>query len=410
MKTTKYIFLILITLLHYKVEAQHIWAEIITPDSVELYTFTFDTVGNLYIGTNKGVYFSNNYYQWQYLGPDDFVSYIFINDNNTIYAGMNELYRSNDNGLTWDSIFYYSQGGITSIYTIGDSIICVGTWGGIYRSADGGQTWHNVLFAYNSEVFKAIVANNEGVLFAGSTNFTGDYSPGGVYRSDDNGETWILTGLDYYFISAMVVDSEDRIYACARGNYITGKLAVFKSLDNGVSWEIVYENNPVNTITNNGYDEIAIGCDTQDGHNGGIFCSYSEGETWEEITNNLPSNSIYQVVFSPDNYLYTITHSGTKLFKTETPVDNSDKFFDKKSNAISTFPNPAKNKIQFKVTNSLSYNVRISNLQGHVVLNEIIYPEENFIRIDIQKLKPGTYLVHCSDKESHKATLKFIKY
>lgn len=410
MNRLQYKLLLALVYFSFGLNAQYTWEEITTPDTAELYRFTFDTTGNLYIGTNKGVYFSENDQLWQYLGPDDFASYIYINDNNTIYAGMNELYRSFDNGTTWDSIFFYSQGGIMSIYTIGDSIICVGTWGGIFRSADSGQTWDRVLFAYNSEVFKAIVDNSEGVLFAGSTNFSGNYSPGGVYRSDDNGETWELIGLDYYFISAMAVDSEDRIYACARGNYYTGKLAVFKSSDHGVSWEIVYENNPVNTITKNEYDEIAIGCDTQDGSPGGIFCSYDEGETWEEITNNLPSNSIYQAIFNPDNHLYTITHSGTKLFKTETPVDNSDKFFDRNSNVITVFPNPAKDKIQIKLKDALNYNLCISDLQGNIVRNTIIYPEKDFIRLDIQKLKPGIYIVHYSNNNCHRSNLKFIKY
>ena len=100
MKTAKYIILILITLLHYKIEAQYTWEEITIPDTAELYIFTFDTIGNLYIGTNKGVYFSEDDSQWQFLGPNDFASYIYINDNNTIYAGMNELYRSYDNGIT----------------------------------------------------------------------------------------------------------------------------------------------------------------------------------------------------------------------------------------------------------------------------------------------------------------------
>ena len=107
MKTIKYIILILIIITQLTSKAQYNWEEVITPDTVELYRFTFDTTGNLYIGTNKGVYFSENDNQWQYLGPNDFASYIYINDNNTIYAGMNELYRSYDNGTTWDSIFYY---------------------------------------------------------------------------------------------------------------------------------------------------------------------------------------------------------------------------------------------------------------------------------------------------------------
>jgi len=409
MKTIKFIFLIISIIIHLTSRAQYSWEEIATPDTAELYRFTFDTIGNLYIGTNKGVYFSEKDNQWQYLGPNDFSSYIYINNNNTIYAGMNKLYRSYDNGTTWDSIFYYTQGGITSIYTIGDSIICVGTWGGIFSSADSGQTWDHALFAYNSEVFKAIVANSEGVLFAGSTNYTGNYSPGGVYRSDDNGETWELIGLDYYFISAMVVDSEDKIYACARGNYYSGELAVFQSTDYGVSWEIVYENNTVNTITRNEYNEIAIGCDTQDGTQGGIFCSYNEGENWEEISNNLPSNNIYQVLFNSDNHLYTITHSGTKLYKTETPVKVSQHQL-ARHYPITVYPNPAKNQIQIRLKDALNYDPLIFDIYGNIVHSAIICLEENFISLDVQELEPGMYFINYSDNNRHLSSLKFIKY
>jgi len=408
MKNFKYLILIFLPLIYVNSQDQYNWEEVITPDTAELYRFTFDTTGNLYIGTNKGVYFSEDDNQWQFIGPNDFASYIYINSNNTIYAGMNELYRSYDNGTTWDSIFYYTQGGITSIYTIGDSIIFVGTWGGIFRSADSGQTWNHVLFSYNSEVFKAIVANSEGVLFAGSTNFTGNYSPGGVYKSDDNGETWELIGLDYYFISAMVIDSEDRIYACARGNYYTGKLAVFKSLDNGISWEIIYENNTINTITRNEYNEVSIGCDTQDGTQGGVFCSYDEGETWEDVTNNLPTSSIYYIKFSPNQYLFLRTKYDYRLFKTESPVNISQHQF-AKHDSFTVYPNPAKDKLNLIINKYNIEKIYITDLSGKLIKNMRPLIGENGVEINISDLPPSVYLIHY--KSDHNiSTVKFIKY
>jgi len=246
-------------------------------------------------------------------------------------------------------------------------------------------------------------------LFAGSTNITGNYSPGGVYRSDDNGETWELIGLDYYFISAMVIDSEDRIYACARGNYYTGELAVFKSLDNGISWEIIYENNTVNTITRNEYNEVSIGCDTQDGTQGGVFCSYDEGETWEDVTNNLPTSSIYYIKFSPNQYLFLRTKYDYRLFKTTSPVKILEEI-DESNNNFLILPNPARSSIWINVKSTLNWHVWISDIQGHIVHSAIICPEENFISLDIQELKPGMYFVNYSDNNRHRSSLKFIKY
>ena len=185
--------------------SQYTWEEVNVPYSIEVNMIAFDSTGNQFISSDHGVYFSENGYNWEQTSHTDYESYIYINEINTIYAGMTNLYRSFDMGINWDSIFYSSEGGIMNICTYGDSSILIGTWGGIYRSIDNGQIWSHVLDTYNSEVIKDIVFDSGGIYYAGSTSYNG-ISPGGIYRSYDNGATWSLCCLEYHFVSSIKIN------------------------------------------------------------------------------------------------------------------------------------------------------------------------------------------------------------
>lgn len=389
--------------------SQYNWEEVILPDSIITYTIAFNTSGKHFIATSKGVYTSEDGDIWEQSSLTEYVSQIHINENNTIYVGMDKLFRSYDNGITWDSIFYAVDGSITSLCTKGDSSIFLGTWGGIHRSTDSAQTWTHVLDAFNSEVFNAIVPNSEGTLFAGSTAFIGGSSPGGVYRSDDNGSTWALSNLDYHFVSSICINSYDEIFVGTRGHFYTGGGRVFKSIDNGINWEIMYEHNLINTMNINTYDEIAIGC-RSDGYPGGIFCSYDDGENWAEITNDLPSNFINEVKFSPYNYLYSITKYDYKLYRTETVVIIPNRLTNNVINRITAFPNPAKNEINIGVDNTMAYKIIITDISGTQIYNATTIAHNGLININIGKLKPGLYFVHCSNNSQNNTVFKFIKH
>ena len=395
MKPVKYIFLSLIIITQLTVNAQYNWEEIVLPDSVDVKMIAFDTDGVHYIASNKGVFASETCYQWEQTSLTDYVSYIHINNNNTIYAGMNTLFRSFDFGATWDSIFFSSQGGMMSLQTIGDSILFLGTWGGIFRSIDSGVTWTHVFITFNSEVFNDIVINSDGILFAGSTSFSGADKPGGVYRSDDNGANWNLIGLDYHFVSSMVINADDEIYVGTRGHWVNGGGRVFKSSNHGDSWEILYENNLIATMAINYDDEISIGCATQ-GYPGGIYCSYKDDYNWEEITNNLPSNSFDQVVFGQDNHLYTITHSEDRVFRTETPVNVSKRQFAQQDSFI-IYPNPATNELFIKTEDIESFKeLNIYDCLG----NKVLHKEIQSNKIDISTVKEGMYVVEFVTSET----------
>ncbi len=410
MKTVKYITIIVFIVSALVTQAQYNWEEVILPDTVDVKMIAFDTAGIHYIASNNGVYISESGYQWVQSSLTDYVSYIHINENNTLYSGMNTLFRSFDNGATWDSIFYYGSGGIMSICTKGDSNVFIGTWGGgIFRSLDSGQAWTQVIDAYNSEVFNAIVANSQGTLFAGSINFISGGSPGGVYRSEDNGTNWELSNMDYHFVSTIVINSNDEIFVGTSGHYYTGNSEVFKSINNGLSWVSVLSNNTFKSLDINQYDEIAVGCRVNSSP-GGIFCSYSDGENWEEITNNLPTNSFNQVSFNPDNYLYTLTHFDDKLFRIETVVSIPNDPDNNQTEEISVFPNPAKDEIQISLSNASTCKITITDISGIQVLEATTIADDDLIKVNIQKLKPGLYIIHCLNKSDGNRVCKFLKY
>ncbi len=121
-------------------------------------------------------------------------------DGGAFYIG-NGLYKSVDNGLTWDSLESTASDTPESFEeywditwrivinptNIDQDEILVATFGGIYRSVDGGETWiselgHNVGNAPDCE----IAMTTTGVAYATLHQNDGD---SGIWRSVD-GQTW----------------------------------------------------------------------------------------------------------------------------------------------------------------------------------------------------------------------------
>lgn len=389
--------------------SQYTWEEVDVPDSIEVMMNAFDSTGNQFIASNHGVYFSVNGYDWEQTSHTNYESYIYINELNTIYTGMTYLYRSFNIGITWDSIFYSSEGGIMNICTEGDSAILIGTWGGIYRSIDNGQIWLHVLDTYNSEVIKDMVFDSGGIYYAGSTSYNG-ISPGGIYRSFDNGVTWSLCCLEYHFISSIEINSEDEIFVGTKGHGYNGGGGVFKSSNAGETWDTMYYGNLVVCMTLNEFDDIAIGCSSQDGATGGVFVTYDNGLNWSDITANLPSRDIYQLRFGIDNHLYAITKYDYKLFKTDIPVVIKELPLNSDFNHVKIYPNPANNSLSIIPIKGNINLLRITDIYGHQIYELIKANQTGLINFNIENLVPGLYFLEVSDSLNRSNAYKFLKY
>jgi len=197
---------------------------------------------------------------------------------------------------------------------------------GLFSSNDGGNSWQllypDIIDNNNNPPVEtsaiAIDSTNTSRLFLGLGDEAGECSfanflmfpgyegPWGVYRSLDNGQSWTLTGnglpdsISVHTID-VIPNSDTVIIASNRG--------VFRSDDGGNSWVLKNTGLPhINCyrikVTNDYGNYIltltlkTIG-DVNDSttFSGGIFRSDNMGESWVDITGNLPKYDPYDSLF-----------------------------------------------------------------------------------------------------------------
>jgi len=198
--------------------------------------------------------------------------------NGLVFAGnamgstTNSILRSLDNGESWDTVFQTSSNcePVYDFVRAPDGTIYMGTThyfngGGVYRSSDNGTTWEYIglpneqimsvvvnaageVFAggYTNGIFKydgygaswtllkneicvaKMAINSQGIIFA-ACNWDTHIYPGGVLRSGDNGQTFdfINSGLGINTADGLDLDASGYLYTY--GNYTTTSAGVFKS-------------------------------------------------------------------------------------------------------------------------------------------------------------------------------------
>ncbi|WP_233196715.1 glycosyl hydrolase [Verrucosispora sp. ts21] len=197
-----------------------------------------------------------------------------------------------------------------------DQLFIAAASGGVWKSSDAGDTFTPVWPDSWSQPIGALAMTSEGVLFAG----TGEAQPGGgsitfggdgIYRSTDRGGSWERVGLtDSHAIGRLAIDptNEDRIFAAASGNLFIpgGERGVYLSEDGGDNWRQVLA--PLNDTT--GATEVIIDPSnpnrvyaamwdhlrephqrTYGGPGSSLWRSNDGGETWQRMTNGLPTDA-----------------------------------------------------------------------------------------------------------------------
>jgi len=402
MKTVKYIFLILIIITQLTSNAQYNWEEVTLPDTIGAGSICFYN-NDIYLATGSGVYHSNdNCESWEYIGLEQYPIWsIYVSTTGNLYAGTGWRFFKYAGDKQWDLLYEPADAtNILSIYESDSGYIFFGNFGSIYRSIDGGITWTEVLDLLNTESVESITGNNEGILYAGTISFSGDVSPGGVYKSEDGGASWNLVGLDYHFVSSVVVNSDDEIYAGTNGHWTMGTARIYKSTDNGQNWNMVFNNHYIFSLSINEYDEVAAASET------GIFCTYDNGLIWNDITPSWTGKYFEEVAFHPEGQLYAISYFvESDLFRTLEPVLIPENIGTKNETKI--YPNPA-NSLLFIETYNVSYDaIIITNVAGQEI-KRFDLQAKNLIPLYIGDLQSSVYFIQLLNGNiSHR--LKFIK-
>ncbi|MBC8087964.1 MAG: hypothetical protein H7Z40_11920, partial [Phycisphaerae bacterium] len=250
-------------------------------------------------------------------------------DPNIIYVGTGSdgvrsnvstgrgVYRSGDNGATWEFRGLYNVGqiGAVRIHPTNPNIVWVAANGdifkpsserGVFKTADGGKTWKKTLFISDSTGAMDVEVNaaNPNIVYAWMSrierkpwSIISGSREGGFYRSTDGGETWAKagTGLPPDLIGkanlGVTAANPQRLYALIEALPGGG---LYRSDNGGDAWQLV---NSTPGLTQRPFYYTTLGTD--------------------------PNNA--DVVFAGAETFYKSTDAGKSLVPFRTPhTDNHD--------------------------------------------------------------------------------------
>ena len=218
---------------------------------------------------------------------------------------------------------------IHSIYTKNDTIYAGTT--SIYRSIDLGSSWDTIASSGPYNGVTSIISHKETLFFGTHRQ--------GLFRSTDNGISWEQkdNGLPATFATdALIVGDNDHLIAGGSSfeNTSTDCTCIFESNDNGENWSSISSGLPVSTgipdlkINNNGY----IFARTYDyvGHK--IWRSIDNAATWIQLPNpstsplsSLDLDSLGNLFLSSGSTIYLSSDNGNNWSSLFTFPENVSK-------------------------------------------------------------------------------------
>jgi photosystem II stability/assembly factor-like uncharacterized protein len=292
----------------------------VTEEWVLITTFAMDPndSATIYYGESyNGVYQSEDWGQtWNKITqnlPAIYPKSIFpLGDpEKTVFIGLSSdgVFHKNGNETLWTPCGLSNSviGAFAADPTNGERMYLARNKSGLYKTSDGGKHWsliNNGLpeFAVTG---LAIDPHNPDLIYLGLDNE-------GLYRSTNQGASWSKVNIGPYSdrqISSLIIDprSSERIFG------IQGNQSVLRSLDGGSTWTMVGE------IM---YGKYSLKLDPFDPDtlyltNRGLQKSVDNGDSWEIISNGIPTTNLYGVFPSPaqPGVLFVTTEYG-ELYKT----------------------------------------------------------------------------------------------
>ena len=247
----------------------------------------------------------------------------------TIYvgAGSGNLWKTVNNGTTWEPIFENESTFAIGCVTIAPSdpnIVWVGTGEvlmarssyagtGVFKSMDAGKTWRNMGLHDSHHVPRIVIdPKNPDVVYAAALGHNYGYNEErGVYKTTDGGKSWdkVLYISEKTGIVEIVMDPSDNktLYAAAWerdrkawNNVIRGEgSGLYKTTDAGQTWKRLTEGLPVGEYV--GRFGLAVAPSdpnvvyalldnhepppegTRRRRRGGVYRSDDKGETWRKM-------------------------------------------------------------------------------------------------------------------------------
>jgi len=164
-------------------------------------------------------------------------NWFVIDSNKDIITNYGPVFRSTNSGARWDSVAYIDQRGelLGAITLPNGNILQASDVDGIYRSYDNGLTWNHFYQPKYQNIY-SLATNLDGYIFAGCSN--------SIFRSNDTGKTWNFFLIDSSIkensalgVSCLAVDLYGDIFIFINGTNNNG-WGAYRSVNNGETWSL----------------------------------------------------------------------------------------------------------------------------------------------------------------------------
>ena len=227
------------------------------------------------------------------------------------------LYRSSDNGISWQLIFtegayWYGNGPVIHTNQSGHIFLSGAASGKIHRSTDGGATWQTLQINFGSTNFSEV----DWLTITATGRLICNLWYKSFY-SDDNGDTW-------QELPGVWSQAANEFTALPNGLVLARPGSIWRSTDDGMSFSFAATGIPNSSVNNIAIvDNNELFASTNDG----LFKTADGGVTWQLLHFAPEIAAFYNVAFAKNEQGHLFLSGGNKLWRSldggTTFTDNS---------------------------------------------------------------------------------------
>lgn len=335
-----------------------------------------------------------------------FASYQFLN-----------IFRSRDLGRNWRRLISLRpQDNPTFIapfvlHPVETNVIYAAT-NLVYRSDDQGENWlptnGDEPLSGNDPIYSMDVAPSDvDVVYAGTAPFNG---PSSLWMTSDGGVNWERVGEgvlpDRYPVDITVDPNDAGRAIVTYSGYGTGH--VFITEDFGETWDDITANLP-DLPTNAAVIDDRYPTHIYVGNDISIFFSQNGGATWDEINEGLPEAFIVSdlKISSDTRKLFMSTHgNGAYMRDLMEPISTSLEEWE--GQELDIFPTAsADGRWTVRSDKAMSATIQLMDINGRMIQEKQVLSRPEMVISDDHLVK-GTYIIKVIDKQSGRSTEQVV--
>lgn len=327
---------------------------------------------NLFVGTRNGFHVSHNNGNSFVAVPVGETTNNFYKINNNVYASCAQGYKSSDGGYSWSSLNYlygYFALNLKDFCIVNNNYFGLNIDQTLRISIDSGITWNTV---NGIPVATAnCIAENNGRLFVGTSN--------GIYKSLNNGASWNIS-LAGNSISRIKVEN-GIIYAAG--------IKVWVSFDNGNTW--IDTNYPGTSVVAFAVKSNFLIVSP------GLYYTNDYGTSWNFLSAPTPPNQSGPTALClNDSFLFAGYYDTLYRFPSSILTDIDQ--ISTRQNIIQISPNPVADNLHVRFLDNEIFDsnlkIKIHDVTGKTLFEKQYNSvEQRVIELNFKNFSKGVYLL-----------------